>query len=202
MTTAIIAVATVAQLCMADPCTALALVEPLAAERARAEKCVEVARAAEAQGVDPVAAVALGWGESKFNPHAVSKTGVRNVLQVSNVGCRAWLRAGSPGAYSGHPVRMVEYRGSRVACDVTAAGIWQLGRRLAKADGDLQRAACTYTLGSCPVSRVRRCEQLGGPECASLLRGWRWAGSVAGVSRRLRETVEIANGQRAAGGAL
>ena len=189
MTPALTALATVAQLCMGDPCAALARAEPLAAEPARAAKCREVARAAEAQNVDQWAAVAIGWGESKFNAKAVSPTGVRNVLQVSAIGCRAWFRAGSPGAYSGHPVRMVDSK----PCDVTAAGIWQIGERLERAGGDVRQAACAYNAGACPASKVKRC---GKADKSRLCRGWRWAGSVAGLVRRMREAQSVAMGAR------
>jgi hypothetical protein len=175
-----------AQLASADPCAALAKLHPLAAGPVRAAKCAEVAAAAEAMGAEPVEVVALAWRESTLKADAVSPTGVRNALQVSDVGCRAWLRAGSPGAYSAHPVRMVEYRGATVACDVVAAGVWQWGRRRSR--GNVREAACAYTRGSCPAAAIRRCERgHGGDDCAGLLRAWRWAGSVAGLARKLRE---------------
>lgn len=195
MTPALTALATVAQICMGDPCAALARAEPLAAEPARAAKCREVASAACEMGADPVEVVALAWGESKLNASAVSPTGVGGALQVSGVGCKAWMRAGSPGAYSGHPVRLVEGK----ACDVVAAGVWQWTRRLERAGGDVREAACAYNAGACPASKVRRC---GKADKSRLCRGWRWAGSVAGLVRRMRASVDLASGRESAGGAL
>lgn len=185
MTPALTIAATVAQLCMADPCARLAELHPLGAEPARAAKCREVAAAACDMGADPVEVVALAWSESKLNASAVSPTGVGGALQVSGVGCRAWLRAGSPGAYSGHPVRVVDGR----PCDVVAAGVWQWMRRRAR--GDVRAAACAYNAGSCPAARVARCEGSRSRMC----RGWRWAGSVAALVGRLREAATVAGGR-------
>jgi hypothetical protein len=186
VTPAILAAATVAQ--ALDPCAALATLHELAAEPARAEKCREVATAAREMGADPVEVVALAWSESKMNADAVSPTGVGGALQVSGVGCRAWLRAGSPGAYSGHPVRMVDGR----ACDVVAAGVWQWMRRRAKA-ADVRGAACAYNAGACPLSVVSRCAP---GDSSRVCRGWRWAGTVAVMAERMRAAAAVAGGAR------
>ena len=188
MTPVITIAATVAQLCMADPCARLAEIHPLAAEPARAAKCREVSDAAEAMGADPVEVVALAWGESKLNADAVSPTGVGGALQVSGVGCLAWMRAGSPGAYAGHPVRVVDGK----PCDVVAAGVWQWMRRRAKA-ADVRGAACAYNAGACPRSVVSRCAP---GDSSRVCRGWRWAGTVAGMVDRMRVAAAVAGGVR------
>lgn len=71
-----------AALCIALFCASIAQSEAHTAHSSRAKVCEDVATEAEAQGVDPVLAVAVSWRESAFTRSAVSKAGAVGPLQV------------------------------------------------------------------------------------------------------------------------
>ena len=118
-----------------------------AAERVRAEHakrdtllvrawtCTRVAREAERQDVPVRLAVWLSFHESRFNPHAVSRTGHRGALQAS---ARYWC-----------PERT--YKG----CDLIAAGVSALAYNLARRKS-WRAAVAHYNAGNRPGPRAWR----------------------------------------------
>ena len=114
----------------------------------RAWTCLDVAREARAQGVEPTLAVAVAWHESRFDAVAESSMGARGPMQAIP---RWWCP-----------------RGTAEGCDLTAAGVSALRSYLAQhGEG---RGLCHYNAGN-------KCGHRGRRYAASVLaRARRWGG--------------------------